>query len=889
MAESKDSSETIIKERKEKFLIFLKKHQNWLYYIGLIAIVIFGGIYLRTLNISHLKDVTTNSLTLAPDLDPFLFLRWAKYIAEHGSLMAVDTMRFVPLGYNTANEMALISYLIVYLYKFLSIFSPNVTVEYAAIIYPVIFFCLALIAFFLFVRKIFSNCKNANLIALISTAFISVIPGFVHRTVAGVPEKESAGIFFMFLAFYFMACSLKEEKLKKSALFGLLAGLSTGLMGLVWGGVTFMFVTIALAAFLMFFLSETNKKEIISYAAWIAGFTALLIGFPRYGLGLFTSVTSAFAYFVLGLFIFDYILFNTKLKEKLTAKIKLPEKVISLISLVAISFVLLLILEPSFISHAISDASNYIIKPFAADRLTLTVAENNRPFFNSWSSSFGLSFFWIFILGSVLLVYELFEKFEMKKRLTITFFYFLMIVGLIFSRYSSSSVMNGTNIQSLIVFLGGIALFFGALAAFYFKENRLNLDKNLLFVFAIFFFAVFSARAAIRLFYFIYPIAPIMAAFILVRIPEIAFKTKEDLGKILLFAAAVILIIAAASALYSFENSSQSEVKYASVQGHYQIQWQKAMQWTREDTPKDSVFAHWWDYGYWVQTMGERPTILDGGNSIPYWDHLMGRHVLTAADETEALEFLKTHKASYLLIDSSDIGKYPAYSSIGADENYDRYSWVSTFILDEKSSQEKRNETVYLFRGGSMLDKDLIWKGQIYPEGEAGIGAILLPVETRKDENESVNAVKQPSIVLVYQGKQEQIPIKCLYIDNKKMTFDEGIEGCFYTIPIVSQNKISNFGAGFWLSEKLVNSLMVKLYLLNETENFEIAHSENDPIINELNANYKTNLPELIYYENAGLLGPIKIWKINYPDNIQEKPEYLETEYPKKELWIPKQ
>jgi len=881
-----ESSEEIIKTRKKKVFEFIKKNKSIFVYIALIAIIIYGGIYIRTLNIPQLKDITTNSWTLAPDLDPFLFLRWAKDIAEHGFLAKIDMMRYVPLGYNTSGEMVLLSQLIVYLYKFMSIFSSNATVEYAAIIYPVIFFCLTLVAVFLFVRKVFSNYKNANLIALISTAFISVIPGLVHRTVAGVPEKEAGGIFFMFLALYFMACAFKEEKLKKSALFSLLAGISTGLMGLLWGGVTFLFVSIALATALIFFFSDIKKKDVLAYAGWIIGFTGLLVTFPRYGMSLFTSSTSGIAYLVLGLLIADSVLFGTKLKEKLKLeKINIPKKVISSIVLIIFGLVFILIFEPGFIAHMSNDILTYIVKPFATDRLAVTVAENSRPFFDSWKSSFGLSFFWIFILGSVLLVYELLEKIKLKERLTLSGLYLLLVIGMIFSRYSSSSIMNGTSWQSMLVFLGSITLFFIALLLIYFKEKELYLDKNLLLIFAVFFFAIFSARSAIRLFYFIYPIAPIMVAFILVRIPEIAFSIKEDLEKIILFLVAGAIIVLAVLAFIHFAQASESEVRYASVPGHYQYQWQLSMSWVRENIPENAVFAHWWDYGYWVQTLGERATVLDGGNTIPYWDHLMGRHVLTAANETEALEFLKTHKATHLLIDSSDIGKYPAYSSIGADENYDRYSWISTFSLDEQASQEKRNETVYVFRGGTMLDKDIVWKGRIYPENEAGIGAIILPMKKSSLENYSIATLNQPSAVIIYQNKQIEIPIKCVYIEGSRIEFEEkGIEGCFYIIPVLSNNKISKLGAGFWLSEKLMNSLMVKLYILNETENFELVNSQNDPILDEINSKYGLNLPELIVYSNAGLIGPIKIWEINYPEEIQENPEYLETVYPKKEL-----
>ena len=184
-----------------------------------------------------------------------------------------------------------------------------------------------------------------------------------------------------------------------------------------------------------------------------------------------------------------------------------------------------------------------------------------------------------------------------------------------------------------------------------------------------------------------------------------------------------------------------------------------------------------------------------------------------------------------------------------------------------------------------MLDKDIIWKGQIYPEGEAGIGAIILPMKKDSLEDYTLGTLNQPSAVIIYQNKQTEVSIKCVYIEGKRIEFeDKGIEGCFYIIPVVSNNKINKLGAGFWLSDKLMNSLMVKLYILNETENFELVNSQNDPILDEINSKYSLNLPELTIYSNAGLLGPIKIWKINYPEDIKENPDYLKTDYPNKAL-----
>ena len=315
------------------------------------------------------------------------------------------------------------------------------------------------------------------------------------------------------------------------------------------------------------------------------------------------------------------------------------------------------------------------------------------------------------------------------------------------------------------------------------------------------------------------------------------------------------------------------------------------MQWVRDKTPEQAVFSHWWDYGYWVQSIGNRATVLDGGNAISYWNYLMGRLVLTGDNQADALEFLYNHNATHLLIDSSDIGKYGAFSSIGSNKDFDRYSWMAAFLLDETQIQETQNQTILVYPGGVSLDEDLIIKENgkeiLLPGRGAGIGAIIIPTQ-KKTENET--NFEQPYVIAVYQGQQYKVYLRYLAVQGKVIDFKSGINASVYVFPslIVQGNGVNSnpIGAAMYLSPRLMRGMLVQVYILNDPFknflNFKLVHSEQNIIVDSLNQQ-GMNLPEFIYYQ--GVQGPIKIWEIEYTGKEKIKQEYLDIDATKYLDW----
>jgi len=855
-----------LEDRKKKIFDVFKKKKTYLIYLALIIIIWFST-RIRVKNLKYLVDSTTGQY-IPVELDSFVILRYAQYILEHGKMMVLDTLRNYPIGFDPQREFSFISYFIVYLYKIVHVFVPSVTLEYIDAIYPPITFAISLVFFFLVVKKL-SDYR----IALVATALLSVVPTYLYRTIAGFSDKEALAMMMMFIALYFYVSAWQSKKIGKIVIFGAISGIVTGAMGLAWGGVGYVFLIISLFSLIELFLGKFRKIDFYVFTSWLLPLVFVLLAFSygRFTLSnLAVSFTTGIAFMTFLVALVDFVVFKIdlfKVKQKIDAK--MPLGIAStLIALILTAIGSSIFFGIMFIPNKIKEVASGLIYPLT-NRWALTVAESHQPYIIDWFSQLGNWYTWFMLIGSLLLWYELVKPLGNKKW-WLSAGYVAFILSFIFSRYSSGSrYLNGVSGVAKFLYIGSLVIFFGAIAIFYlysFYKNKnvfeqfSNFDRNLIFIFVWFLIMVMGARSAVRLIFVFSTITAILVAYFGFRV--IDYSNKLVKYKLLKYGTFIFVAIAL---ILVFKAAAQESINQASYMGpSYNVQWQRAGQWARESTPEDAVFAHWWDYGYWVQGGFKRATITDGGNVIGSWNYFMGRHVLMGNSEEEALEFLKTHNATHLLMLSDEIGKYPAFSSIGSDENYDRYSWITTFQQDPSQTQESRNSTVFLYRGSHTLDEDFMYQGKLFPGKSSGIGAIFLPV---RQEGESV-AFDRPTAVLFYGDQQVNVPLNCLFFDREMIFGDDGLDGCLRIIPTIEADGTGNvLGAGLYLSGRVRKTLFTRLYLFNEeTENFKVGYND-----------YQ-NFPLAIY--QGRLIGPLKIWEISYPDNIQTNPDFLKATYP---------
>ena len=867
--------EGVIEERQKKIVEKLNLKKNWYWFV--LAAIAWLGYWIRTRNLPLLVDITTGKYFPA-DPDAASFLRYAKYILENGSLMTVDYMRYYPWGYLEMIEFKVLSYAIVYFYKFLHFFNPAMTLEKADVIYPPIAFVIGLIFFFLLVKKLFDYR-----IALVSSLLLTIIPMYLFRTIAGVGDKEAFSMIFFFASLYFFLIGWGNLSWKYNIFFGGISGIITGSMTLIWGGVQFIIFIIGIFTLISLFFIKFRNNNFITYFSWLV-LTFVLLNRLRDNeiYGLVTGFHTGFVFFVLICAIIYYLLFIKnmfKLKDKINGKF--PLGISALVIGIVAGSVLFTFIDPKFLVAKFTELYIILTNPFGQSRWALTVAEAHQPYLIEWLGQTSWKYIWMVLIGSIWMFYEASGKFLNKKnRIIGTALYSFMLFGLVFNRYSPNSVLNGQSSISKWFYFGSFTLFVLVFLWYYlyvfkkdkelFSENE-NFNEYYILTLIWLFIMLIGARSASRLLFVLAPIISITAAFLAFKLFDLSLK-KKDFYKIGIWILLFLLLInpiSISSSLYGLFDEGivndfyEKTINQARGSGlGYNRQWQEAGGWVRENTPKDAVFAHWWDYGYWVQTGFERATVTDGGNAKSSLNYNMGRHFLMGQNEIEALEFLKAHNVTHTLIVSEEIGKYPAFSSIGADENWDRYSWINVLTRNDAYTQETRNGTVFLFTGGIPLDWDFVYKGELYPKGAAGIAAVALP---NSGVESGTIQFSQPYVIMINGERQENIPLECLYINGKEIIFpEEGIKGCFVIIPAISENKIDPLFTGIYISEKVRNTLFYKMYLTSqEMEYFKLVYTD------------EQNMPLSIF--NGRIIGPLKIWEVSYPEDL-EVPEIYYTD-----------
>jgi len=855
---------------------FLKnKKFQWGIVIVLFLFILISSFSIRLSGLPNLVDKTTGHYVFA-DPDAFYEYRVAAAILSGTSLDSIDPMRNPGMNLTYTTEM--LPKALVFVYKIINPLNNSITLDLIDVLYPPVAFAISLIIFFVLCWYL----SKSKAFAILASLMLAYSPSFLGRTGVGVSSHEALGIIFFFLALlvYFISLSdFHKKSIQRISLFGIFVGIALGFSFFSWsGGSNFIVMIFPVSSLVYYFFGvndEKNEKKkfILFNFLWII--SSILI-MPLFGYSLdlmFGKYLSNFgmmvpfsAIFILVDFLFEYSFKTLKILSRKTRIFY------SFVGTFILGFLALFAFGKNPIDLILGIYSQ-LLHPFGTSRINLTVAYFSQPYLTSLIAQVGSTIFWIFFLGLLVLGFEFARGIKIKKdKLYFILIWIFSISGILFSRYSSSSqILNGVSFISQLFYYSSFLILGGSLIWLYSKE-KISVDIESIFLFSWMIIMLISMRSAVRVIFMVVPSIFVITTYFVLKTWKYAINSKEELSKyffyfVTIICAIVILISVFGNPFSGTAGAYQSLSYSAKNTGSVANQdWQNAMSWVRNNTSPESLFLHWWDYGYLVQTLGNRTTVLDGGNANAYGDHLAARYVLTTPYPETAKSFMKSHNVSYFLIDPTDIGKYSAYSSIGDAENIsDRASYLSTFVSDPKETQETINGTTRIYRGGFALDSDLVLtnnnkKSLLPKEGSAIFGFAV---------HETNQGYAQPIGIYVYNSQQYQAPIRYLYSQNFGLVdFKTGINATIYLYPSVQNQKFDPDGAGIYLSEKTMNSLAVELYLFNDVKNE----------YPELRLVEESGVYPLNFYYN-GFMGPVRIWEVHTDEmeDILVRDEFLRT------------
>ncbi len=757
-------------------------------------------------------------------LDPYPFYRYASYLVNNGILPKIDTMRYYPIYYIVREELLAHTYFNTLLYYILHPIT-GISLMDVFIVYPAIVTFLGMLAMYFAVKKLFNN----RYMGLIAAFVLAVIPGFQFRSMSGYADKEPLGILLFPMIVYFIARGLKEQDVKKSAINGILAGVSSALLMSNWGGHAFIHMAIAAMMLIIVMFKDIKLKDVAMYSGWMLSIPLAVIINLRYGgwafYGNTTFATMIIAYLSV---IASYIIRNKK--------IKIPKGIVSVLIGVVVFVGIISLFDHAYVPNMIKQFYIQATNPIATTRLGSSVAENQPTSIAAWLGGYGAVLLILFIIGAGLLLYDGIKG--MKKDVVTSILFMFTISTMIMSNLPDTNPMKYIGDAYLyFVLLFGVWLIY-----FYFinKDHKDISEEHILAAMWVF-LTVIAARASVRILWATYFPTAIAIAYLTVKSYFIIgdkLRAKQINDKYYPYAIiAVVLIV-----LLVFANKS-----YASAIGYYPLQekqWDVATQWVEQNTNKEDVFTHWWDYGYWVQSIWNRTTIFDGGNYHGSWNQINARFIMTGTNETQWMNALHWfHEPKYFVIVSDDVMKFYQMARIGERDIWnDGKNYQSAYYgiyYDPRGYPVKTNaisgyDKVYELNQGSIgvMSNDVTVNGMLWPAKDTLVASILLPVNSTGNETQI-----GPGYGVVYNKKTRMttiLPFNCVCVENKGCfnITTGGIDGCYMVLPKVDFGPYGTSPLGaIYIPGIVRDSLFTRLYLVNETiPHFKLVYDNGAPM-----------------------------------------------------------
>jgi dolichyl-diphosphooligosaccharide--protein glycosyltransferase len=542
------------------------------------------------------------------EFDPYFDYRATKFIVDNG-LDAYwqwhDTMSWYPEGRDVpGTSQAVLHITAAYLYQ---AFGRGMSLIDFTIAFPAIMGALTVIAVFALVRVL--GGTSAGMFSALMMAFS---PAIIQRGNLGWFKSEPLGLFFGILAMYLFISAIKHKEIKYAIAKAIAGGLILGLANGSWGGIQYFSIPISL-----FFIALPFFRRDLTIPMYVAiAFTAFTLitaaAFPRPGVSFVLglpgiAMMAGTAFLVIAFFV---------------KKISRPMVQTRNVAFVLIAFVAI---GMAFIVAGpyVSPSFRYLnaINPFigSIDPLVESVAEHFTPTVADY-----------FVDFSVLLMFAGLGGWLAFRRRNDTAI-FALLIG-ITGVYVSATFARLLVFASVgIIVLAGLGLY---------EVTR-----------SIMAYRVATATPAAT-----GPTRLTAATREERRRMEFASRGHSTSGQVVKISYVIVMILMLSIPMFYPSNSnwvSSADVPTAIANGGtgFRVQsddWINAMDWLSKNTEPNAVVASWWDYGYWITTLGNKPTLAD--NATLNHTRIQSIAKMFVSDEESGMKIAQDLKADYILV-----------------------------------------------------------------------------------------------------------------------------------------------------------------------------------------------------------------------------------------------
>ncbi|KAI1435060.1 Oligosaccharyl transferase STT3 subunit-domain-containing protein [Xylaria sp. CBS 124048] len=629
------------------------------------------------------------------EFDPWFNFRATKYLVANGFYQFwdwFDDRTWHPLGRVTGGTLypglMVTSGAIYHLLRFLTI---PVDIRNICVLLAPAFSGLTAYAAYLLTNEM-TTSSSAGLLA---AAFMGIAPGYISRSVAGSYDNEAIAIFLLVFTFFLWIKALKLG----SVLWGALCALFYGYMVASWGGYAFITCLVPLHAFVLVCMGKFSNRLYVAYTTWYALGTLASMQIPFVG---FLPVRTSEHMPALGIFGFlQLVAFLEYVRSAVPSRQFQTFLYVGLGGIFSIGLLGLIGLTAGgYIAPWSGRFYSLWDTGYAKIHIPIIASvSEHQP--TAWPAFFfDLSMLiWLFPAG----VYMCFQKLEDE--------HVFIIVYALFGSYFAGVMVR------LMLTLTPVVCVAAAIAASQLLDTYLQYrspvvedpeDEP-------------SDAPAKK---------PKQGALRSTSQPVVGIYSLLSKGFIAGAMTFFLLIFVQQSTWVTSNAYSSPSVVLASRMPdgsqHIIDDYREAYQWLRQNTKEDAKVMSWWDYGYQIGGMADRPTLVDNNT----WNNT---HIATvgkamSSNEDVAYSIMRQHEVDYVLVvfggllgySGDDINKFlwmvRIAEGIWPDEVKERdfFTARGEYRVDHEATDTMKNSLMYkmsyhnyasLFPPGQAMDR----------------------------------------------------------------------------------------------------------------------------------------------------------------------------------------